>query len=114
MPPPEPPRDLSDDAALRLVLEGTAAETGAGFFAALVQNLARVLGTHGAWVTEYLEASRRLRALAFWLGDRFVPDWEYDIAGTPCEALIQRGYVHIPDNVIALNARRLSFSPGVG
>ena len=58
MPPPDPAHDLSDDAALRLVLEGTAAETGAGFFAALVQNLNirraleqsgwRVAGANGA------------------------------------------------------------------
>ncbi len=50
---PLPLRGLEADAALRAILQGTAAETGQGFFSALVQNLAAALGTHGAWVTEY-------------------------------------------------------------
>ena len=40
--------------ALRRILEGTASEIGENFFRALVDNLARVMGTYGAWVTEYL------------------------------------------------------------
>jgi hypothetical protein len=46
--------------ALRMILQGTASETGERSFAALVENLARAMGTHGAWVTEYLPDSRRL------------------------------------------------------
>jgi hypothetical protein len=38
-------------------LEGTARETGERFFAALVEALTRALGTHSAWVTEYLPAA---------------------------------------------------------
>ncbi len=59
-------------AALRMILEGTASETGERFFKALVDNLARALGTHGAWVTEYLPQTRSLRALAFRMGDQWV------------------------------------------
>jgi PAS domain S-box-containing protein len=103
---------LAEDAALRLVLEGTAAETGAGFLAALVQNLARALGTHAAWVAEYLEASRRLRALAFWLGDHFVDDFEYEVSNTPCEAVVvERRYIHIPERVIELYPRDPDLPP---
>ncbi len=60
-----PLHGLEADAALRAILQGTAAETGHGFFSALVKNLAGALGTHGAWVTEYFPEKRRLRALAF-------------------------------------------------
>ena len=49
----KPLQDLETDEALRAILQGTATETGQGFFAALVQNLSKALGTHGAWVTEY-------------------------------------------------------------
>ena len=49
----KPLQDLETDEALRAILQGTATETGHGFFAALVQNLSKALGTHGAWVTEY-------------------------------------------------------------
>jgi PAS domain S-box-containing protein len=96
-------QDLDEDAALRAIIEGTATETGEGFFAALVENLAKAMNTHGAWVTEYIKESRRLRALAFWLGGEFVHDYEYDIAGTPCEAVIESAsLVHYPDNMIEL------------
>jgi hypothetical protein len=55
-----PLHNLDIDTALRTILEGTATETGAQFFKALVKNLASALGTHGAWVTEYFPESRRL------------------------------------------------------
>jgi PAS domain S-box-containing protein len=94
---------LDESAALRLIVEGTATETGARFFATLVESLARVLNTHGAWVTEYLPEVRRLRAIAFWLGGEFVEDFEHAIAGTPCEDVVEsRRLVHIPDNVLEL------------
>jgi len=98
--------------ALRALVEGTASHTGERFFAELVRNLVRVLGTHGAWVTEYLEQSRRLRALAFWLGDGWVEDYEYAIAGTPCEPVIERaGLVHFPENIVALFPRDPDLAP---
>src|SRR5688572_29614075 len=94
---------LDESTALRSLVEGTATETGTRFFATLVQSLARVLDTHGAWVTEYLPDVRRLRALAFWLGDHFVHDFEHPIDGTPCAAVVEeRRFLHIPDNVLEL------------
>ncbi len=98
-----PLRSLEPDAALRAILQGTAAETGQGFFSALVQNLAGALGTHGAWVTEYFPEKRRLHALAFWLDGQWVKDYEVDIAGTPCEQVIDTArLVHIPDHILEI------------
>ncbi len=98
-----PLHDLDENAALRTILEGTATKTGEQFFTALVKNLCRALNTHGAWVTEYLEKERRLRALAFWLDGRLVDDYEYEITGTPCEPVIDgTRLVHIPENVVSL------------
>jgi PAS domain S-box-containing protein len=94
---------LDESTALRSIVEGTATETGARFFATLVESLARVLNTHGAWVTEYVPETRRLRALAFWLGGKLVEDFEHAIDGTPCEVVVEgRRFVHIPDNVLVL------------
>ena len=91
---------LDEDEALRTILEGTAIEMGPRFFAALVENLARALRTHGAWVTEYLEESRRLKALAFWMGGEWVEGYETLIDGTPCEAVVTGArLVHYPDKV---------------
>ncbi|MCP9470749.1 MAG: sigma 54-interacting transcriptional regulator [Nitrospira sp.] len=101
--PSNPLQNLETDVALRAILEGTATETGQRFFEALVQNLAKVLGTHGAWVTEYFSELRRLRALAFWLDGQWVQDYAVDIAGTPCERVIDTAkLVHFPDRVFEI------------
>ena len=92
-----------EDAAIRLILEGTAAETGGRFFEALVRKLAEALGVTGAWVTEYLREAGRLRSLAFWFEDRHRPRCEYDIAGTPCEPVIKEARLaHFRADVAAL------------
>jgi len=70
--------------ALKKIVEGTSDCTGEKFFRLLVKNLAEALGAHGVWVTELLKDKNRLRALAFWLNDHYVEEYEYDIAGTPC------------------------------
>jgi PAS domain S-box-containing protein len=99
-----PPLDgLDEGVALRRILEGTSKETGERFFAALVENLAKALNTHGAWVTEYMQECRRLRALAFWMDGQWIQNYEVDIAGTPCEQVIDRAnLVHFPDNLLEL------------
>lgn len=88
---------------LKKIIERTSGHTGKKFFQTLVKTLAETLDTHGVWVTEYLSETRRLNALAFWLGDRFIDKYEYDIAGTPCEPVIEgRNICHFPDRVIEL------------
>ena len=95
--------ERTEQDALRMILQGTASETGERFFMALVENLACALGTHGAWVTEYLPQTRRLRALAFRLGDQWVTDYEHPVDGTPCQGAIDgRRFVHHPDRVVEL------------
>ena len=91
----------ADEAALRLVVEGTVSETGVEFHRALVKNLAAVMGTTGAWVTEYLPEKRHLRPHAFWLDGRFITPYEHPIDGTPCEAVVTgKKLVHYPDRVV--------------
>ncbi|MDH5774974.1 MAG: sigma 54-interacting transcriptional regulator [Nitrospirota bacterium] len=99
----QPFTSLNEDTALRTILEGTATETGERFFEALVENLAKALHTHAAWVTEYLSESRRLKALAFYLNGSFLKDWAMDLAGTPCEHVIdQARLIHFPENLLNL------------
>ena len=87
--PPGPPLDASAQAALQLIFQGTASETGEGFFRALVETLARAMDVRGAWVTEFQAAERRLRALAFWLGGQWIQNYETPIDGTPCQRVIE-------------------------
>jgi PAS domain S-box-containing protein len=98
-----PLRVTDENTALRIILEGTATVTGEGFFDALVINLAKVLNTYSAWVTEYLAATRQLHALAYWADGKLTRDFLIDITGTPCEAVVsQSGMVHYPDHLIRL------------
>lgn len=92
-----------EDAVLRLILEGTASETGHEFFRSLVKNMALAMDTSGAWVTEYLPRERRLRALAFWHRDAFIEHFEYPVEGTPCGVAINtKGLAHFTKNVVEL------------
>ena len=89
-----------ENEAIRSILEGTSTEIGEAFFASLVENLSKVLHTYGAWVTEYIEDSKRLRSMAFFLGDKWVTDFEYPIIGTPCEVVVEeKRLVHIRDKL---------------
>jgi PAS domain S-box-containing protein len=96
-------RGLDEDSALRIIMEGTASETGENFFKALVENLAKVLNIKGAWVTEYKKENRQLNSLAFWLGGKWVDEYNYDIAGTPCESVVEdKELIHIAENLVEL------------
>jgi transcriptional regulator with GAF, ATPase, and Fis domain len=108
-------RRIDEETALRAVVEGTASDTGRDFYRALVRNLALALDTHGAWLTEFDERRSRLRALAFWLGGRFIDEFEYPIAGTPCETAVRGGrLVHVPDRVVDLYPEDPDEFPGHG
>jgi hypothetical protein len=80
--------NLDVDEALRVIAEGTATTVGKSFYASLVESLSGTLNTTGAWVTEYLRDTQRLRALAFWLNGEWIEDYEYDIEGSPCELVV--------------------------
>jgi PAS domain S-box-containing protein len=96
-------RRLDEETALRIVMEGTASETGENFFKALVENLAKVLNIKGAWVTEYDKENRKLNSLAFWLGGKWVDEYNYDISGTPCEPVVEdKELIHIAENLVEL------------
>jgi formate hydrogenlyase transcriptional activator len=71
------------------VMSGTALATGADFFPALVRHLASALGVKHAFVAECTDLRKsRVRTLAFWSGQSLADNVEYDLAGTPCEAVI--------------------------
>ena len=100
---PNSPVRPDDAAALRFLVEGTAGATGEQFFVAVVENLARVLATCGAWVTEYFPDRRMLRAKAFIIHGEWRMGYEYAVDGTPCEPVIdRREMIHIPENLAGL------------
>ena len=96
------PLEIADeDAALRLIVEGTAKETGDRFFSSLVKTLSQAMQTRSAWITEYIEEKRQLRALAFWADGQLLPPFEIPIEGTPCERVIESAsLIHYPENIL--------------
>jgi PAS domain S-box-containing protein len=75
------------DEALRLIVVGTAATTGNDFFQSLVKHMAQVLCARYAFVTT-CDDQKHARTLAFWKGDGFGENFDFDIADTPCEVLV--------------------------
>lgn len=86
-------------AALREIVEGVEAKVGEQFFPALVQQLAKALGVEYAFVSEFCADRSKVRALAFWAGDRFLDNFEYAIAGTPCERVLAGELYHCREQV---------------
>ena len=83
------PGQRSAEEILRIVAEGTAKAIGEDFFRALTVELPKVLGIRYCLITRRLAPkSSRLTTLAFWTGDSFLENFEYDLAGTPCQQVI--------------------------
>ncbi len=92
-----------DGRVLAEILDGTSTRVGEEFFDDLVKHLARGLGTKCAWVTEWLEEPRRLRALSFYVDGEYVSEYEYAVENTPCEPVVERGeLVHVPERVLEI------------
>ncbi len=76
------------EGTLRSIVEGTASVTGKDFFLSMARNLARAIPVRYAFVTECVNPEKsRARILAFWDGNSFAEEFEYDVAKTTCEAV---------------------------
>ncbi|MGE3173791.1 MAG: sigma 54-interacting transcriptional regulator [Planctomycetota bacterium] len=96
-------RPAIDDELLAAIAAGTEVAAGEEFFATLVKRVAESMGVLGAWVTEWIGESRRLRALSFWFDAGYYGDYEYDVAGTPCETVVvDKRLSHVPERLVEL------------
>ncbi|MBS1807066.1 MAG: sigma 54-interacting transcriptional regulator [Acidobacteria bacterium] len=87
-------RDITEskyaEIRLRAIVEGTASVTGKDFFRSMVQHLATAIPVRYAFVTECANPERtKARILAFWNGNDFTDEFEYEVAKTTCEAVYQ-------------------------
>jgi signal transduction histidine kinase/ActR/RegA family two-component response regulator len=73
---------------LRAVDESVAAHTGKEFFPQLVRALARSLGAHCAFVSEFDHENYCASVLAFYCDDAFADPFKYPLAGSPCECVL--------------------------
>jgi len=92
------------DEFLRALLEGTISSTGTDFLHELVRHVAAALGIRYSFVGHLLPGSR-IRTLAFWKGDGFMDQVEYDLDGTPCTNVIAGETCHYAQDVQKLFPR---------
>ncbi len=89
--------------ALATIAEHTIDALGNDFFSSLVRHLAIALEVRYAFVTECLdERKSRARSLAFWSGDKFGQNFEYETAPTPCGKVLEGKICHYPKNLQSL------------
>ena len=93
--------DHDEVAVLRAILEGTARSTGSVFFESLVRHLSSALGVIQGFVSEFAGSPTRVRTLARWSRGEIRENFEYDLAGTPCEDVLSGGLCHHPRGIQA-------------
>ncbi len=77
-------------ATLRDLLRRTAGKTGQPFIDAAAQSLADVLGAEFVFITRAVDhPTTRVQMLATYLNAQRVEPWQFDLAGTPCEAIYE-------------------------
>ena len=78
---------------LDVLAEGTSDQHGADFLAALVRNFGRALDVDLAFIAECIDdPPTRVRTLACWRSEKGdAANFDFELSGTPCEAVIQDG-----------------------
>ena len=101
---------------LRAVTEGTASVTGDDFFNSLVRHLASALQVRYAFVAQCTDARKTTaRTLAFWKGDGFGENFEYNVAETPCLKVLDGTVCHYAETCVpSFPMIRISFGIGRG
>ncbi|MDJ1182470.1 sensor histidine kinase [Roseofilum casamattae] len=80
------------EADLKLIVEGIASQIGEKFFRFCVRYLAELLQVQYALIAEFIDGEEpKARILALWAGNKFAPNFEYVLAGTPCGIVIEKG-----------------------
>jgi PAS domain S-box-containing protein len=92
------------ETALIEAAEGLSAASGTNFFQALMRSLASILGTRDNLVCYCVgDPPTRARTLAYYTRGEFTENFEYELAGTSCGAVIERGeIVYCPTGVCEL------------
>ncbi|MGH8728064.1 MAG: PAS domain-containing protein [Burkholderiales bacterium] len=76
------------------IATGISSARGKAFFQTLVKSFATTLNVHRAFVTECIDyPATRVRIKAYWAGGEFVPNKEFELAGTACEEVIHQGKI---------------------
>jgi len=87
---------------LRLIDEGTAAQTGVAFFREFVRRLANALDSRYAFASRFDAANTRAHVIALWDGANLQEGMEYPLPGSPCENVLAGDIVAFDSNIAEL------------
>lgn len=87
------------DLGLQNIADGVAAVIGTEFFRQLVKSLASALEVRYALVAEKLDTGERVRTLAYWGDEVFLDNIEFDLAGTPCDEVVDGKFTYYSQGV---------------
>jgi len=75
---------------------------GEDHYRALARGIAEYLGVVYGLVGHVVPGQEHtMRILAVWKDGEYLPGFDYDLKGTPCEAVLERGFCHLPSGVAA-------------
>ncbi|MFQ5586249.1 MAG: PAS domain S-box protein, partial [Thermodesulfobacteriota bacterium] len=96
-------RDITErrraEETLRRMIEGTVAVAGEKFFDKLVESLSLALEVNIVFCAEYLDG--RARTLAIRIGGECAENFEWPVAGTPCEEVLEGKIMFFAEEVQA-------------
>ena len=82
-------REGALERVLQAIIEGTASAPGDEFFCSFVRHLATALQCSFTFIAELEDpAGTRARTISLWMGDHYAKNFEYTLAGTPCEKVV--------------------------
>ena len=87
--------------ALRALVDAATSRSGNEYFQTLVRTVAHAVDARWAFVAQFSspECHARARTIAFWDTDRVVENFEWSLAGTPCEDVIRGNLCHHPSGL---------------
>lgn len=91
------------DPLLRSIVNGTSSVVGQEFFKSLARHLASSMDVDFVVLGELIYPGKdRIKTLAVWAGKDYAENFEYDLAGTPCDNVVGRHMCTYPSGVQAL------------
>lgn len=86
--------------AFHAIIAGTATAGGDNFFRTLVMNLASAVGVRYAFVGTLVDHRHdRVQVIASWTGADFGDNFQYDLAGTPCDDVVGKALCYFPRSI---------------
>jgi len=93
------------DESLHQILKGTYNDVGGDFFKSITKTLAKTLGMKYAFIGEvhdFKSDKPIVETISFWSKNKFEPNFSYELAGSPCENVVDRKQIIVSDNVSEL------------